>query len=376
LQLFIFFKAIIQQKFINMNSAKQTRELCLFQLFERFIADSKNGKRLQANGTKICAGTIKNYFFTLKTLKRYAEANHLVLRIRPLKHLNGRQIEIERNYWKKFYKRFCDFLYKKCDYYDNYAGSIIKNLKVFFSYLNKDLALGIGDFHKRFYVRKEAIQIFPLLPEELNYLIYNQAFEKSLYKRMQQVKDVFVFGCTVALRVSDLLALKKTNIKRVGLDYYLSVRSQKTGTYSMMRLPDYAIDIIKKYLRSKHTLLPHFNKSNLNTYIKLLLEQAGFTQEVSVTRNRRGKAVSIHAFYQGRSKALRYCDVASTHTMRRTAITTMLCLGMPEQLVRKISGHAPHTKEFYRYMLLAQAYQDTETIKVFDKLKEKSSAAV
>ena len=57
--------------------------------------------------------------------------------------------------------------------------------------------------------------------------------------------------------------------------------------------------------------------------------------------------------------------------MRRTAITTMLCLGMPEHVVRKISGHSPMSKEFFRYVSLAQSYHDKETAIVFDKLKEK-----
>ena len=57
--------------------------------------------------------------------------------------------------------------------------------------------------------------------------------------------------------------------------------------------------------------------------------------------------------------------------MRRAAITTMLSLGMPEQAVRKISGHAPGSKEFYRYVLFAQTYQDEETEKMFAKLDNK-----
>jgi hypothetical protein len=52
------------------------------------------------------------------------------------------------------------------------------------------------------------IPIFPLLPEELNYFIYKKGFETSLSSRMGEVKDVFVFGCTVALRVSDFWTRK------------------------------------------------------------------------------------------------------------------------------------------------------------------------
>src|SRR5690606_7025564 len=122
----------------------------------------------------------------------------------------------------------------------------------------------------------------------------------------------------------------------------------KTSTDTLVKLPPYAVEITERYRRTKR-LLPHFNLSNLNKYIKRLLEHAGFTAPVLVTREKDG-----HSFRKGKpgrpAGAMRFCDVASSHTMRRTAITTMLCLGMPEQLVRKISGHAPGGKEFYRYV--------------------------
>jgi len=54
--------------------------------------------------------------------------------------------------------------------------------------------------------------------------------------------------------------------------------------------------------------------------------------------------------------------------MGRTAITTMVSLGMPENLVRKISGHSPNSREFYRYVSYAQGYMDKEMDKVYQKL--------
>lgn len=57
--------------------------------------------------------------------------------------------------------------------------------------------------------------------------------------------------------------------------------------------------------------------------------------------------------------------------MRKTAITTMLCLGMSETLVRNISGHAQGSKEFYRYVAISQAYHDNEIEKMHAKLKIK-----
>ncbi|QYS87063.1 hypothetical protein JJC03_03590 [Flavobacterium oreochromis] len=59
----------------------------------------------------------------------------------------------------------------------------------------------------------------------------------------------------------------------------------------------------------------------------------------------------------------------SSHMMRRTAITTMLILGMPELLVRKISGHSHNSASFHRYVHYAQVYLDREIEKVHQKLE-------
>ena len=88
-------------------------------------------------------------------------------------------------------------------------------------------------------------------------------------------------------------------------------------------------------------------------------------------RDRQGRKVKLKK-EGAKGGGFRFCDVASTHTMRRTAISTMLCLGMSEAVVRRISGHAPGSKEFYRYVLLAQTYLDSESDKVFARLQEKA----
>lgn len=181
-----------------MSKPNSSKEKSFFGLYDRFVADSRRGRRLQPNGKKFSAGTIDNYVYTRQLLGQFCKDTDVELRIRPLRLLNQREREVEKNYWKKFYRRFTDYCFQQCGYFDNYVGQSVKNLKVFFNYLNKDLAMGVGDFHRSFYVYKEEIQIHPLLPEELHYLVYNFEFENSLSPRMKEVKDFFTFGCTVA----------------------------------------------------------------------------------------------------------------------------------------------------------------------------------
>lgn len=105
----------------------------------------------------------------------------------------------------------------------------------------------------------------------------------------------------------------------------------------------------------------------MNKKIKLIMETYGFTETIERTRQKRGVPITILK----NNKPFRFCDAVSTHTMRRSAITTLLSLGMNEQMVRQISGHAANSKEFYRYVSFAQNYIDTEIDLVHQKLGEK-----
>src|SRR5437868_3190649 len=257
------------------------RPLHFFELYQRFIKESSSGKRLQANGKKISDGTITSYNCTILLLQKFCRDKQFELRIRPYRSLNSREKEVEKNYWDKFYKKFTDYLYSDCQHFDNYVGLNIKNIRTFFGYLQKSLLIDTGSFHKQLYVRKEEIPIVTLLPEELNFFIYNSAFVEKLNPVHQKVKDVFVIGSTVALRFSDLMALKRSNLRIANEDWYLMTRSKKTFTDTSIKLPDYAVKILKKYMQQKGGyILPRFNIVNLNKYIKELAELAGFTQSI------------------------------------------------------------------------------------------------
>jgi integrase len=267
-------------------------------------------------------------------------------------------------------KKFTDYLYIDLGHYDNYVGSNMKMLRTFFNYLNDEKGLRVGTFHKSFYVRNEEIPILVLSAEQLNFLIYDKLFEQSLSTRLKRTKDIFVFGCTVALRVSDLLNLNSSNLEITDGNYYLKVTSKKTQTFTKIKLPDYAIEIIKKYHRRRNkNLLPIISNFNLNKNIKLLADAAGWTDTVVKNRGRRGVSAPLLSASKT-EKGFRFCDLVTSHTMRRTAITTMLSLGMAEFMVRKISGHSANSKEFFKYVALAQTYLDKETEALFQRLSE------
>jgi integrase len=142
-------------------------------------------------------------------------------------------------------------------------------------------------------------------------------------------------------------------------------KSQKTNTTTRIKIPKYVIEILSIYKGKQKTLLPKVSADSFNLYFKKLGKIAGWTKETGKIRSKRGIGKEQR---NKNGKLKRFCDLLSSHVMRKTAVTTMLILGMPETLVRKISGHSPRSTEFYRYVKYSDAFMDSETDKVFAKL--------
>ena len=207
---------------------KDTRQLLLLPEFQKFIIASSTGRRLMPSGKKIRSGTIEQYRHTYSILEEFGKDQE-PLRIQLLHRSSLRAIQKEKNYWSRFFKRFSSFLYKDKNYYDQYTGSVFKVIKVLFHYLSIEKAFPVGDFHKRFRVPTEHFTPAILSPAQLRFLIIDKAFEESLPKSLQRTKDIFVFGCTVALRYKDLMALKKINIQYAPEGTNIILHTQKTG---------------------------------------------------------------------------------------------------------------------------------------------------
>lgn len=353
---------------------KKINPLDLLDEFRSFIIQCQKGKRRNKNGSKITPGSVRKFQVTLNKLEEFSNMKSFDLRIKINSKPNQKFIQAEKIYWTKFYIKFTRFLYEDLDCYDNYVGSVIKDIRTFFNYLLIEKNIAVGNFYKSFYVAHENIQILTISPEQLNFLINDQNFESSLRPVLKKVKDIFVAGCTLGLRYSDLINLRKYNLEIFGNALYIKVQSLKTKTYTRIKAPDYLLQIFNKYSKRGKTLLPYFNLVRLNIYLKELAEFANWTGETIKTRQKKGRSEIIYKSRKQKNYH-RFCDLVSSHMMRRSAITNLLTLQMPEHLVRKISGHAPNSKEFHKYVAISQEYMDIESDKVFDKLEKIQSVS-
>ncbi len=336
--------------------------------FQQFIKASVSGKRVTGSGKRISSGTVKNYQYVQKMLLEFEQKKQITLRVQLLNRASMRTLQKEKNYWNRFYVQFSNFLYKEKGYFDNYVSSTFKILKTFFNYLQTDKGFSVGNYYKAFKIPQQVFPPVVLQPEQLQFLITNKEFEANLSPYLKRVKDIFIFGCTIALRVSDLMKLEKKHIISNGEEVYLKLFTQKTGTEVKIPLPDYAVTIINRYkYKAGKYVLPRLSNTNINIQVKKLVKKAGWDFTLVKSMSRQGK---IQEVKNPNGKSWQFYQHITAHTMRRTAITTLLIMGVPELVVRKISGHAPGSKEFYRYVAIAQDYMSKEVKIAYKKLIE------
>lgn len=340
-----------------------SNRLALLPLFKKFIKDCSSGRRVTPSGKRICKGAIVQYNCVFKLLEQFESLQSTPLRIQLLNRSSQRIVQSEKLYWKRFFKYFTQWLYQK-NYFDLYAASVAKTLRTFFNYLLKDQCLIVGNFHQHFKVPLQRLTPIVLEPQQLKFLITNEVFKNSLSQTQKRTNDIFIFGCTVGLRYSDLMRLKKSDLQFTETGVFVLLNTSKTATQVKIPLPQYAQQIIAKYKTGKY-VLPRLSNTNLNLQLKKLMEAAGWVYNLPKIRYRQGKPIELKNKH---GNPYRFCDHITAHTMRRTAITTLLLMGVEENIVRTISGHSPGSKEFYKYVAVVQNYLNQQVIAAYDKL--------
>lgn len=343
------------------------KEYDFFELYAKFLNATLKGKRKGKNGKPLKQSSAQNYIYLQKMLVNFCATTGFKLKIRSSTSHNKREFMAAKKYWQRFYRQFTIYLFQSCSYTDNYVSTSIRLLRAFFNWIKTETAINPGEYYKHFYANRDEIPIFTLSQSQLQFLIFDKEFESQLSNPLKRIKDIFVVGCTTALRYSDLIALRQSNLQVFNGAVFLKTSSAKTSYNTSIKLPQYCIDIIAKYKFRNKQLLPVISLANFNVNLKKLFEKAGWTSEVEKVRTRKGIKYTIKN-NRTADKRFRFCDMASSHMMRRTAITTMLSSGVSELAVKRISGHSDSSHSFYRYVNYVQEMMDDEVEKAYKKI--------
>lgn len=329
-------------RYIHLNDLQPTKELVeakmnskavnynhsFFDCFEEFIEINKSSKAYN---------TIKNY----STCKNF---------FKDFETKTGIKIHFEI-IDQRFFESFRDYCFIERKTLNNYFGKQISTLKTFLDWsFERNYTSNIQ--YKKFVSVQNEIEVICLTVEEL-LLLYSYKFKSD---KLDRVRDVYCFGCFTGLRFSDIFNLKKSNI----FDKFIKITLQKTKTIDhIIPLTEYSKSIILKYIDTIYEPLPVISSQKFNDYIKDCCEIAKINTPTSVTRYIGQKKVE---------KTVPKHELITSHTARKTFVTTSLILGMSELSVKKISNHKKD-EHFRKYVKVAQSYLNEEMDKGWGKLK-------
>ena len=280
----------IKNKFLDKDKNQRT----ILALFQKHNEECK-----MKVGVQITYSTYERYETCYKHVKEFLKKEYKVEDL-PVSEINRRLYDRFEYYLKKE---------KKCAH--NTAVKYIRNfnkivrIAVEQGWLIKSPYRDIG-------YRLEEIDKPYLTIEELNSIIE----KKISIKRLDIVRDLFVFSCHTGLAFSDVKELTGDNIQ-TGIDKkkWIIKNRKKTNIVSKIPLLDTPAKIIEKYkdyprTSGVSTLLPVPSNQKMNAYLKEIADLAEIKK------------------------------LLTTHTARRTFATTIILHnGVSMEAVSKMLGH-------------------------------------
>lgn len=312
-------KEINTQTFKNQLLGVEEKQRKLILIFE-----DHNKRMKELVGREFSINTVKKYETALSHTKEFLLSQY------KIKDISIKQVDIA------FINDFDFFLRntKKCNnnstikYIRNF-GKIIKQAYVN-GWIDKDPFLNYKGKIKQ---------------ADRNYLTQNELediINKDIrIKRLDLVRDMFIFSCFTGLAYIDVFNLTKDNlIKGIDGEFWISTHRQKTDSLSKIPILPVSESILEKYKNhqeciNKNKLLPILSNQKMNAYLKEIATICGINKELTF------------------------------HIARHTFATTVtLSNGVPIETVSKMLGHSNlKTTQHYAKILDKKISEDMQLLK-------------
>ncbi|SOU87629.1 tyrosine-type recombinase/integrase [Tenacibaculum dicentrarchi] len=258
----------------------------------------------------------KNQEWSVATIKRYDNIKNMLKDFEKTKKYKITFDTINQ----KFYTEFTHFCMVGRGHINNTFSRNVGLVKTFLFWALKNGYTYKADFINFKKKPKVITNQIALRKEDLETLLKVEMSSKKLEK----VKDVFIFSCVTGMRFGELKFVSKNNIN----GKTLLLKEEKGSGKKSREIPlsGIALYILEKYDYS----LPLIANQKYNDYIKDVFEYAGYTHNVEKTSTR-GKEVI--------REEIPFYKRISSHTARRTFITMMKRKGKSDKLIAEISGH-------------------------------------
>ena len=295
----------------NHNNAEVSNKPTLFSLAQRFI----NGE-IKFRGKDKSQSSLDNYSAVTKHLKAYQIFSKL--------RVDFDTIDLD------FFYSYVNYLKHKQKLAVNTIAKDISIIKVFMGEaVDLEYTDNMKFRHKKFAFNEEETDSVYLTEDELAQLYAL----KITNQKLEEVRDLFIFGSWVGLRFSDFSNIKTENIIQIDDDYFIKMITQKTKELVIIPCNPVVMEIFEKYADRPNKLPKTISNQKFNDYIKDVCKLAEF--------NEKGRVSS-------RPKEM-LADLVSSHTARRSFATNYYLQGFPTINLMKITGHKTE-RSFLKYI--------------------------
>lgn len=292
---------ILKQRF-DEKFKKITVKSDFFRIYQEFLDEKEN----DYTGNSISNSTLKRYKCNKNLLEDF-ESNCKV------------KITLGK-FDDKLYNRFLKYCIEEKKHSANTLHRNVGLLKTFLLWaLNKKYT-----YNNNFITFKKPAK-FTTDEIALNYeqveFIYNYDFSDN--KRLERVRDLFVFGCTTGMRFGNYSTISRSDVD----GNFIRVIDLKSKSKNLaIPLNSISKSILEKYDYN----LPSITNQKMNEYIKEVFKKLEFTDEIKKTMNYGDELVDQKAEFWTR---------ISSHTARRSFITIMKNKRVPDKVIMSYTGH-------------------------------------
>jgi integrase len=234
-----------------------------------------------------------------------------------------------------------DFFYSYVNYLKNVKGlkvnTIAKDIAIIKVFMGEAVDLEYTENmkfkHKKFSYNEEDTEHVYLTEDELTKL-YALKIDN---KKLEEVRDLFIFGAWVGLRFSDFSNIQPENIIQIEGDYFIKTITQKTKELVIIPCNPVIMEIFEKYRDRPNKLPRTISNQKFNDYIKDVCKLAEFNEVGRIS---------------ARPKDI-LADLVSSHTARRSFATNYYLQGFPTIDLMKITGHKTE-KSFLKYIRVSK----------------------
>lgn len=295
----------------NIADVEEAPKDTLYQLIDRFI-----NNEIKFKGMDKAPNTLKIY----KSCKKHLQEFEKVEKIK---------VDYD-NINLNFYYSFVSFLKKK-KLGQNAVAKYIQTIKVFMAEaIDMEYTTNLSWKHRKFAATRIETDAVYLSEKEL---IDLYKFDFSDNTRLEQVRDLFIFGSFVGLRFSDHSNVKPESIVKIENEDFIKVITQKTKELVYIPCNPVVMDIFRKYEKSPNRLPKTISNQKFNDYIKEACKEAGLTEKGRLSTDPNSELWAC----------------VSSHSCRRSFCTNLYLEGFPTIDLMKISGHRTE-KAFLSYI--------------------------